>query len=228
MRKDKLVVVIDGPAGSGKSTVGKLLAQRLGYHYLDTGALYRAVAYVIGRDGIDEDEKEIGAYLQDLDIELEKSTSGMRVRVNGEDVTERLRTEEVALRASRISALRVVREKLLPVQRAAGGTGGIVAEGRDMATVVFPRAEIKIFLDAAEEERVKRRHAELAARDPGMDYEKVAAGLQRRDRQDRTRAVAPLQPDPAAIHIDTTRMTAVEVVETVAAVINRHLSREFA
>ncbi len=222
-----LVIVIDGPAGAGKSTVGKLLAQRLGYHYLDTGALYRAVAYTVGKAGIREDEEgKLREFLAATDIRWEKSPEGMRVRINGEDVTRHLRTEEVGLKASELSALPLIRKMLLPVQRAAGRGGGIVADGRDMASVVFPDAEVKFFLDAAEAERIKRRQLELATRNPDIEYANVAEDLRKRDRQDRTRAIAPLRPSDKATIIDTTGMTIDEVVEAMIYKTNRYLSRE--
>ncbi|MDI9569843.1 MAG: (d)CMP kinase [Pseudomonadota bacterium] len=228
MKQRKMTIVIDGPAGSGKSTVSKLVARRLGYAYLDTGALYRAVAYMLIAAGVEADDRDIvSKHLADAEIRCVKTPSGMFVQINGEDVTAHLRAEEVSLRASRISALPLVRAKLLPVQREAGRDGGIVAEGRDMATVVFPEAEVKIFLDADENERIKRRHRELAAREGRVQRARVAEGLRNRDRWDRTRAVAPLKPHADSVRIDTTRMSIDEVVEAVIAVINGHPSREF-
>lgn len=223
------VIVIDGPAGSGKSTVSKILAARLKYLYLDTGALYRAAAYLIARAGVShDDEKAVAKILTGMEISLQQSPQGMRVVAGGEDVTEYLRREEIGVKASQVSAIPLVRNILLPVQRQAAETGGIVAEGRDMGTVVFPEADIKFYFDAAERERINRRFRELSAGDRETMREKVADDLRLRDRQDRERQTAPLRPHAEAIIIDTTNMSIPEVVEALIKYINSNLCREFA
>ena len=160
--KKKFVVTIDGPAGAGKSTVSKALARKLSYIYLDTGALYRAFAYKVIKEGIlPDDEKALAALCARIEIYLENIDGSLNVFVDGVNVTKMIRSEEVGLVASTVSAVSAVRERLLAIQRHAGERGGIVAEGRDMGTVVFPMADYKFYLDAGVEERIRRRHSEL-------------------------------------------------------------------
>ena len=224
MKRD-LIITIDGPAGSGKSTVSMALAMRLSYLYLDTGALYRAVAYLIDRNGVAvSDEHTLHELLKNPDIRLQKSEYGLQVYVNGEDVTGDLRTEEIGLMASNISALPLIRETLLPIQRKAGASGGIVAEGRDMGTVVFPDADVKFFLEASESERINRRFKELSNRGDDIAYGNIAKNMRQRDRQDRERTVAPLRPHKDAVIIDTSSMTITDVVERMLGIINTSLA----
>jgi len=219
--KRGIIVTIDGPAGSGKSTVSKALAGRLSYLYLDTGALYRAVAYLIGSKGVSvNDEQAVYDLLKSADIRLQKSGDGLQVYVDGEDVTGYLRAEGIGLMASKISALPLVREILLPIQRKAGAMGGIIAEGRDMGTVVFPDADVKFFLDASESERIQRRFKELSIRGDDIPHENIAKDMRQRDFQDRERKIAPLRPHEEAVIIDTSNMTIAEVVEAMLVIIN--------
>jgi cytidylate kinase len=213
--KKKFVVTIDGPAGAGKSTVSKALARKLSYIYLDTGALYRAFAYKVIQEGIlPDDEKELAALCARIEIYLENIDGSLNVFIDGENVTKRIRSEEVGLVASAVSAITAVRERLLSIQRKAGERGGIVAEGRDMGTVVFPMADYKL------EERVRRRYSELLTRGGSADYKTVAGDLVVRDRQDQERKIAPLKASEDAIIVDSTCMSVAEVVEKMISMIN--------
>jgi cytidylate kinase len=218
--KKKFVVTIDGPAGAGKSTVSKALARKLSYIYLDTGALYRAFAYKVIQKGIlPDDEKGLAALCSRIEIYLENIDGSLNVFIDGENVTKRIRSEEVGLVASTVSAVSAVRERLLSIQRKAGERGGIVAEGRDMGTVVFPMADYKFYLDAGVEERVRRRCSELLTRGGSADHKTVAGDLVVRDRQDQERKIAPLKASEDAIIVDSTCMSVAEVVEKMISII---------
>lgn len=226
--RDKWVITIDGPSGVGKSTVSKALAEKLSYLYLDTGALYRALAYKIMADGVSvEDPVSLNAFLETIDIDLDHEGGQLRVCINHEDITNKIRTEDVGLMASRVSAIPAVREALLHVQRKRGEAGGIVAEGRDMGTVVFPDAEVKFFLEASAHERARRRYDELLLRGENVDYGKVSEDMVKRDKQDRERPVAPLTPHPNAVLIDTTPLSATAVVDRMMDVIVSRRAKRF-
>jgi cytidylate kinase len=210
----KYVVTVDGPAGSGKSTVGRLLAQRLSYVYLDTGALYRAMALKIRAAGLSHDDREqIGALCCCTAIALRERDGATRVVLDGEDVTELIRTPEISMLASKISTLPEVRGALLSIQRDTARDGGVVAEGRDMGTVVFPGADVKFFLTASAGERGRRRWQELRERGHGVSLEEVLKEVVQRDRQDSEREIAPLRPADDGVFVDSTGKSVGEVVE---------------
>lgn len=210
----KLIITVDGPAGVGKSSVSKALSQKISYAYLDTGALYRAVAYKVAESGISADDREaISEFCQNIDISLQRDDVGMKILANGDDITDRIRTEEIGILASTVSAIPMVRKKLLPIQRKAGSGGGIIAEGRDMGTVVFPDADVKFFINAQIQERAKRRYLQLVKRGVEADFEDIKSGILVRDRQDTKRNIAPLRPAEDAFILDTTDMKMGEVVE---------------
>jgi cytidylate kinase len=218
--KKKFIVTIDGPAGAGKSTVSKALARRLSYIYLDTGALYRAFAYKVIEEGIlPNDERKLADLCSRIEIYLENIEGSLNVFVDGENVTKMIRNEGVGLAASTVSAVYAVRKRLLSIQRDVGEKGGIVAEGRDMGTVVFPNADYKFYLDADVAERIKRRYSELLTRGGSSDYETIAGDLVARDRQDQEREIAPLKASHDAIIVDSTRMSVAEVVEKMVSII---------
>jgi len=217
-----LVVAIDGPAGAGKSTVAQLLAARLAYDLLDTGALYRILALLAFQGGIAwDDGPKVAALAADLDIRFQLKNGLNRVFVNGGDVTPRIRTPEISDGASRVSALPEVRGALLELQRRLGAAGGVVVEGRDIGTVVFPAAEAKFYLTATIEERARRRTAELRAAGRDIDEQAVLLDITARDLRDTTRAVAPLRPALDAIEIDSSGITAAEVVELMLEVVRQ-------
>jgi cytidylate kinase len=212
----KFVITIDGPAGAGKSTVSKTLAKKLDYIYLDTGALYRALAYKTLQLKISLDEVSALANLcSNTTAVLKKIDGQMKVYVDGEDVEEKIRTEEVGLAASKISTFAVVRERLLNLQREAGAEGGIVAEGRDMGSVVFPHADYKFYLDANLEERIKRRYKELLEKGTSVEYKSIQKDMFARDKQDKQREIAPLKAPDGAIIIDSDNLSVPEVVEKI-------------
>jgi cytidylate kinase len=209
-----IIVTIDGPAGAGKTTVSKRLAYKLGYRYLDTGALYRAVAVTAADKGVAvDDDAALEALCRDMVIDLRVCGDGLHVWVNQADVTARIRTPQISMMASAVSARPVVRRFLLTVQRQLGAHKGVVAEGRDMGTVVFPQAEAKFFLDADPHIRACRRHEELKIQKGGSPpLETVEQQMRQRDCNDSTRTLAPLQAAEDAIHIDSTQLTLEQVI----------------
>lgn len=218
--KRGLLITIDGPAGSGKSTVSRLLAKQLSYCYLDTGALYRAVAYQVQKERLDgADQETIMDLCGRTDIRLKRLGDVLKVFVEGRDVSDKIRTESVGLLASSLSALPAVRSALLPIQREAAKHGGMIAEGRDMGTVVFPDADVKFFLDADAEVRARRRWLELAMRGEQVSFTILMEGMMIRDRQDRERAIAPLKVPANAIMIDSTGLDIDAVVRAMLSAI---------
>jgi cytidylate kinase len=203
-----LLITIDGPAGAGKTTVSKMLARKLGYRYLDTGALYRAVAFGARAAGVQPDNDQgLGEVCNTLRLCIE----GDRLVLNGVDITHRIRSREISMLASAVSARPVVRQMLLGIQRDMGRTGGLVAEGRDMGTVVFPEADLKFFLDATARQRAIRRFAQYD-KGKGQTLEQIEQDIRRRDQNDSSRDIAPLKPADDAVTIDSTTMTARQVV----------------
>jgi len=211
--KQGLVIAIDGPSGAGKSTIARLLAKRLGYLQIDTGAMYRAVAVLISRAGLDPaDENAIKRFCANLEVRLETNAGIQKVIANGQDVTGQIRTPEVSRVTSRISALKPVRDALLLAQREMGRSGGVVLEGRDIGTVVFPDADLKFFLFASPEVRGKRRFEELVAKGERITLQETIAAVIHRDEQDSQRDLAPLRQAEDAIPIDSSDIGIEEVV----------------
>jgi len=216
METDAFIVTIDGPAGSGKTTVSRLVAEKLGFDYVDTGALYRGVAYAAVRGKIDlDDDDALGRMCRTLDIRLDRQMDGLHLFVNEADVSGNIRTPEIAMAASAVSARPVVRQFLLQLQRRLGHQRKAVFEGRDMGTVVFPAAAVKFFLDADVKVRARRRHRELAGA-RHMTLDQVEREMKRRDHNDSTRDVAPMKVADDAIYVDTAEMSVDDVVELIS------------
>ncbi|MDI6809526.1 MAG: (d)CMP kinase [Candidatus Eisenbacteria bacterium] len=211
------IIAIDGPASSGKSTTAKEVARRLGYRFFDTGAMYRALALRCLRSGADaKDGKAVEAALKEVSVRIEDTAGGNdRILLDGEDVTDEIRAPSVGNASSEIAGFLPVRRLLVKLQRNLGKDGGVVMEGRDIATVVFPDAELKVFLDASVGERARRRFLELGRNGHGPSLERVTKELSERDRRDMTRKESPLQKAPGAVTIDTTGMTFEEQVEAI-------------
>lgn len=220
--KRRVIVAIDGPAGAGKSTIAKRLADKLNFVYIDTGAMYRAVALWAAREGKSWDDMLVMEQLAKA-AEIGLESNPPRVTLNGEDVSEEIRRPEISQGASKVSAIAGVRRALVDKQRELAGRVSVVMEGRDIGTVVFPNADVKIFLDASPAERAERRVKELAQKPssntPAASKETVLAEMNERDNRDRTRAEAPLMQAPDATLVDTTGLTLDEVEEAILKII---------
>lgn len=221
-----IAVAIDGPAGAGKSSVAKAVGKQLGLLYVDTGALYRTVGLAALRKGVDPSSKaEVEALLKEISVEMDFSeTSGQVVLLNGEDVTGLIRTPEVSMTASDISALPIVREYLLDLQRNIAKTKNVIMDGRDIGTVVLPNAQVKIFLTASPESRAERRYKELVEKGEKTTVKDVLRDVIKRDYNDTNRKAAPLRPAEDSVLVDTTNLDFDGSVEAVAKIIRERIS----
>jgi len=218
MIKPVPVITIDGPSGSGKGTVAALLAGKLGWNFLDSGALYRLLAFAARNHGVDlTNEEALKVLAEHLDVQFgaARDGHGMAIILEGEDVTEAIRNETVGAGASQVAALPVVRTALLQRQKAFREAPGLVADGRDMGTVVFPDAPLKIFLTASAEERARRRYLQLKARGDDVNLASLLEEIRERDERDTQRAVAPLKPAEDAIQLDSTTLSIEEVLQRI-------------
>jgi cytidylate kinase len=219
-----VIIAIDGPSGAGKSTLAKHLAKELKFVYLDTGAMYRALALKVLRQGIDlADDAGLEELIAGTAIDLEETNGKLAVLLDGVDVAGEIRTPEVSQMASKVSALRIVRARMLELQREMGRRGSVVAEGRDIGTVIFPDAEVKIFLDASAGERARRRYNELKGAGRAVDYEETLREIEERDKRDSERDLAPLRKAEDAVMMDSSNDTADDVAAKVLSHIRNKL-----
>jgi cytidylate kinase len=225
----RILIAIDGPAGAGKSTVAAMLADRLGLPYIDTGAMYRAVALLALREGmvppLDEAQRErVPSLMEEHLIDVKVDTGGTRILVDGDDVSAEIRTPECSLMASAVSAIPAVRRALVPLQRDLAMRAGGVMEGRDIATVVLPDANLKVFLTASTDERAARRHRDLVSENDGLSLDEVRRQQQQRDLQDTSRDESPLQVARGSVVVDTTGLSLDDVVERLLSEAGNQLS----
>lgn len=219
------VVAIDGPAGTGKGTVAKIVADRLNLIYIDTGAMYRAVCVKALKNKIEPEELEkIEKILKDISIKLIRENDTQKVLLDGKDVTEQIRTPKVDSYVAKFAAIKQVREKMTPLQRAMRCEGNIIMEGRDITTVVFPDAEVKIYLDATVEERAKRRYKQNIEKGIDCTYEEVLKSIKERHILETTRKIAPLKKADDAVYLDTTKLSIEEVVQRIIGIINEKIN----
>jgi len=213
-----LIIAIDGPSGAGKSTLAKRLARELGFIYLDTGAMYRALALKVLRQGVDlADDVRLARLVESTEIDLREDNGALEVLLDGVNVAHEIRTPEVSQMASKVSAVKIVRARMLALQRGMGQRGDVVAEGRDIGTVVFPDAEVKIFLEASAEERARRRCAELRETGRTADLRETLREMEERDKRDRERDLAPLRVADGALRIASSNASADAVAAKVLA-----------
>ena len=221
-------VALDGPSGAGKSTIAKALARRLGYVYVDTGAMYRAIGLYVTRAGVPTDSKEeVVPLLENITVELEYVDGVQRVLLNGEDVSDQIRTPEISMAASNVSAIPEVRTFLLELQRSIARKNSIIMDGRDIGTVILPNADVKVFMTASPEERAKRRYEELIAKGQDVNYDDILKDINQRDYNDSHRAAAPLKKADDAYELDTTGMSIDEVVDSIEKLIDKRLRADF-
>lgn len=214
--EDRLIVAIDGPSGAGKSTLAKRLARELGFIYMDTGAMYRALALKVLREGVDlTDDAAMARLIESTTVDLQPVNGALRVLLDGTDVAAEIRTPQVSQMASKASALPAVRARLLELQREMGRRGSVVAEGRDIGTVIFPGAEVKVFLQASAAERARRRFAELRAAGQAVKLDETLREIEERDQRDSERDLAPLRQAEDAVLIDSSSMDADQVMAQV-------------
>lgn len=220
MTGDRPIVAIDGPVGAGKSTTAREVAKRLGFLFVDTGAMYRAVTVNVLDHGADPaDEETVRRIAAESLVALQLTPAGQRTFLNGVDVTDRIRDRDVTVTVSTVSAQKAVRDRMTEIQRALGKNGGIVMEGRDIGTVVFPDARYKVYLDASIETRARRRFEELRAKGRDVPFEELVEEIRERDRANMERAIAPLRRAGDAVYIDSTGMTFEEQVMAIVALV---------
>lgn len=219
-------IAIDGPAGAGKSTIAKALAKELGYHYVDTGAIYRTVAYFLDLWGVSpKDVDAVERYIDELTIQIEYDETGKQhMLMNGMDVTDDIRTQDISQKASLVSAHKVVRDVLLDMQRGVAKAHNVIMDGRDIGTVVLPNADVKIFLTASAEVRAKRRTDELLAKGQQADYQQTLKDIQQRDYQDTHRPIAPLKQAADAVLLDTSELDIAGVLAAMKKIIQEKIS----
>ena len=223
---NKPIIAIDCPAGAGKSTVARGVADKLGYLYIDTGAMYRAIAWKVIQAGISiTDVKAIVTLANKIDVKLENSDDEQRVFADDEDVTQAIRTTEATRFSSPVSAIQGVRKRMVDLQRKMGEQGGVVMEGRDIGTVVFPNAEVKVFLTASADERARRRTEQLKEVGVEADQEQIATEIRERDLRDSSRVHAPLKQAPDAVLLDTDGMTVEQVIDAIITIHNEKVNR---